>query len=521
MADTRTGSISAIGARGLASPPGGVSLWVLVLLVVYIGFWVIQRDFAQYNLDRHGDMVENFAWGITWQLGYEKHPPLFGWITALWFEVFPRTNAAYYLLSSVNMAVAAWAMWLVSRRFLNEWQQVIAVAMIFVLPPLSFHAMDYNANAGMLPFWTLAFLFYLRTIERGRLFDACVTGLFCGLAMLVKYHSLVLAAALAVHMVWDRETRPLIRTALPWAATAVGVLIVAPHAWWIIQSGFRTVAYAAEQGDGTFLSALRSARDFIVAFLLYSLPGVIVALLYWRRNPKRAIVSMPEGWRALTATKQGRALLFIGPGSLVLTVVFALTLSAQLSSLWVMPFFFTVPILLALAVSPANARQFWYAAPAAVAVFCAVMFAITPLLRDNLLERARSNTVEPVAELAVLVQDHWREETGARLAIAISGNAFLANSMSFYASDTPYAVSGSLEISPWVTQDDIERQGAAFICRTPRQASNCDRAAAKLLGRVDSDLEINVPAVEGAGGPTRWDYTIFFRYPAAGPQAEG
>src|SRR5690606_20234550 len=131
----------------------------------------------------------------------------------------------------------------------------------------------------------------------------------------------------------------------------------------------------------------------------YSLPGVIVALLYWRRNPKRAIVSMPEGWRGLTATKQGRALLFIGPGSLVLTVVFALALSAQLSSLWVMPFFFTVPILLALAVSPANARQFWYAAPAAVAVFCAVMFAITPLLRDNLLERARSNTVEPVAEL--------------------------------------------------------------------------------------------------------------------------
>src|SRR5690606_18040816 len=208
-----------------------------------------------------------------------------------------------------------------------------------------------------------------------------------------------------VHMIWDRETRPLLKTALPWAATVVGALVVAPHAWWVVQSGFRTVAYAAEQGDGTFASAMGSAADFFVAFLLYSLPGVIIALLYWRKRPERAIVSMPEGWRGLSATRQGRALLFVGPGSLVLTIVFALVLSAQLSSLWVIPFFFPVPILPALAVAPANAIPFWYAAPAAVIVFRASMSAVTPWLRGNLLERATSNTVEPVVELATLVQD--------------------------------------------------------------------------------------------------------------------
>ncbi|WP_421925368.1 glycosyltransferase family 39 protein [Neoaquamicrobium sediminum] len=522
MAEPRTEPVSAIGARGLSSPPGGVSLWVLVLLAVYVGFWTIQRDFAQYNLDRHGDMVENFAWGITWQLGYQKHPPLFGWITALWFEIFPRTNAAYYLLSTVNMAVTAGAMWLVSRRFLTEWQQVIAVAMIFVMPPLSFHALDYNANAGMMPFWTLAFLFYLRTIEKQRLLDACLTGLFCGLAMLAKYHSLVLAAALAAHMIWDRETRPLLKTALPWAATAIGALVVAPHAWWVVQSGFRTVTYAAEQGDGTFGSAVGSAADFVIAFLLYSLPGVIVALLYWRKRPGRAIISMPEGWRGLPATVQGRALLFIGPGSLVLTIVFALVLSAQLSSLWVIPFFFTVPILLALAVAPGNAVHIWYAAPAAVIVFCAAMAAATPWLRGDLLERATSNTVEPVVELAGMVQERWHEETGSRLAIAASPVDFLANSLSFYASDTPYAVEGNLDTSPWVTQADIERQGAVFICRAPSDASGCDAAAAGLLERVDSTTELTIPAVEGAGGPSRWGYTVFFRYPETRePASEG
>jgi 4-amino-4-deoxy-L-arabinose transferase-like glycosyltransferase len=515
MADTRNGLVSAIDHRYRSGPPGGALVWVLGLLALYIGFWVVHRDFAQYNLDRHGDMVENFAWGIAWQLGYDKHPPLFGWITAAWFSVFPRTNAAYYLLSSVNVAAAAIVMWLISRRFLTEWQQVVAVAMIFVLPPLSFHAMDYNANAGMLPFWALAFLFYLRAIERRSILDACLVGLFCGLAMLVKYHSLVLIIALSAHFIWDRETRPLLRSELPWAAAITGAIVVAPHAWWIVQSGFTTVTYAAEQGDGTFATALSSVGSFLVAFLLYSLPGVVIALLYWRKPKAGAATLIPAGWRDLTANAQGRALLFVGPGSALLTMIIALALSAQLSSLWVMPFFFTVPILLALAVSPANAAHYWYAAPAAVVVFCAIVLAMTPWLRSSHMQRASSNTVVPVSVLAQLVQDSWHERTATPLAIVASRDDFLANGVSFYAPDTPQAVQGSFAVSPWVSAQDVERLGAVFICLASTKVPGCDDDAATLLGAIDDTVELSIPAVEGAGGPREWAYILYMRYPAA------
>ncbi len=92
-----------------------LSRTALVAIGAAVLFWTAYSTQTQYNLDGYGDMVENYGWGIGWQWGYSKHPPLFGWITAAWFELFPRTDSAYYLLSAVNAQLAVLAGLFVAR----------------------------------------------------------------------------------------------------------------------------------------------------------------------------------------------------------------------------------------------------------------------------------------------------------------------------------------------------------------------------------------------------------------------
>ena len=53
----------------------------LVLVVCATLFWTVYPQLTQLNLDPFRDMLENHAWGIRWQWGNSKHPPLFGWLT--------------------------------------------------------------------------------------------------------------------------------------------------------------------------------------------------------------------------------------------------------------------------------------------------------------------------------------------------------------------------------------------------------------------------------------------------------
>jgi len=53
------------------------------------------------------DMLEAWAWGQQFQLGYYKHP-LYAWVAGLWFKIMPRSDASYYALSALNIGAGLW-----------------------------------------------------------------------------------------------------------------------------------------------------------------------------------------------------------------------------------------------------------------------------------------------------------------------------------------------------------------------------------------------------------------------------
>jgi 4-amino-4-deoxy-L-arabinose transferase-like glycosyltransferase len=500
------GGLSPVLASWTAKPDRAVP----ALLAIFVLFWTAYSAISRHNLDIHGDMVENYAWGIAWQFGYYKHPPLFSWIAAAWFEVFPREQIFYHLLASTNVGVAMAALWRISRRFLDGNQQIVLACTVFFLPCLTFLAANYNATSAMLPFWALSVLFYLRMLERRRIADALLTGAILGLAMLVKYHSAVIVLALAAHMLFDREARPLLKTPLPWLAALAGFAVLTPHVAWLFRMDFATLSYAADQGDLLFAS-LASAVKFLPVILLYSLPALGFFAIF--RRPRDGMPMFAVGqFRVLRETPSGRAFATALVLPVFFTIVLGVATEGELSSLWAIPFFALIPMAIVLLLPQAAARRAPTLGLAGVAVYCVVLLCIAPFVREATLDRARSYSAVPVSLIAREAQEAWRERTGRRLSIVVGDAAPVVNAFAFYASDRPFAVQDmSLWLTPWVTRGMIETQGALAICE--EWDDPCIGQASDMLGRVDGTLALTVPAIPGAGGPDVLSYTLLMRHP--------
>jgi hypothetical protein len=116
--------------------------------------WWVLFSAGRSSLDTCGDMAEAYSWGISWQWGYDKHPPLSAWTAAAWFELFPTRDWAYYLLAVVNQAVAFWFVFLAGKRWLTPPHALLAV-MLTSLEPLfgPNTGFKFNANSACCPGW--------------------------------------------------------------------------------------------------------------------------------------------------------------------------------------------------------------------------------------------------------------------------------------------------------------------------------------------------------------------------------
>lgn len=485
---------------------------VLWLIVAFPIVWTLYASLSRYNLDRMGDMVENFAWGIGWQFGYYKHPPFYSWITAAWFSVFPRTDFFYHLLASMSVTVALLAMWRISVRFFTVGQQRALFLAVFFLPPLTFLARNYNATSAMLPLWAFTFLFYLRVLERRRSLDAVLLGVLGGCAILTKYHSVVLVMAIALHALLDRDVRPLLATRLPVLAMAAGALVVAPHLWWMWNNDFITVRYAAEQGDDNWLETFVYAVRFLPVALLYALPMFVVLGFYRRPGDGYPLFSwsqVAEFWK----TPEGRALVCAAALPPVITIVLGLVLDALVSSLWSIPFFVFVPFFVVALLPRELTSGRRLLAPIAIGAYAAILLLLAPFVRGQSIAASQHNSAVPIAAIAQAAQTAWHQAVDGRFAIVAGQSNLYANGTAFYAPDRPYAIQGqSLTFTPWVTEGDMARHGAAFLCNASSQ-ERCEAAATELFGRVDQTVAFSVPPPLGAKKTTDWEMVLLVRKP--------
>ena len=142
-----------------------------------------------------------------------------------------------------------------------EWlarEKLAAVPFLLaVIPFYNFLGLKWDQNSILIPLWALAMWAMLRALATRHLGWAALAGLAAAAAMLTKYWSVFLLAALAFTALADRRRGAYFRSAAPWVTAGVFIAAVAPHAWWLM----RRELSADHLGDVAALRAvdLRSA----------------------------------------------------------------------------------------------------------------------------------------------------------------------------------------------------------------------------------------------------------------------
>ena len=198
--------------------------WLLPLLILNLLVWVVARFISDTNLDPYGDMLENFAWGQEFSWGTHKHPPLIGWVTALWFSILPRNDTAYHLLSYLNVSLGLVGVYRVAIVLGFARVAVPTVLLLAMALPYSTLAVKFNANAILLSLWPWVVFGWLKSQQET---DTNVNtwtilfGVLGGLALLGKYYSGVLMVGLLLASFSSKDGRHWLKSYKPWLSGIV------------------------------------------------------------------------------------------------------------------------------------------------------------------------------------------------------------------------------------------------------------------------------------------------------------
>jgi Dolichyl-phosphate-mannose-protein mannosyltransferase len=455
---------------------------VLVALAAYALVWTAYGTIAKSSQGLHPDMTELIAWSRDLAWGF-KHPPLAAAIVRLWFEVFPLAEWSYYLLAMLMPAIALWIAWRLSADYLDNEKRVVGLALLMLVPFFNFHALKYNVNTVLLPLWAATTFWFLRSYRtRGTLY-AALAGLGAAGCMLGKYWSVFLLAGLALAALIDARRTRYFRSPAPWISVAVGLVVLAPHLFWLYQNHFESFGYAMHvHGAKPFVTTASGVLGYLAGSLGYvAVPLIVVFAL--ARPGGTAIADMV--WPA-DADRRLAAAAFWGP--LLLPAVAALASGTEITSLWSMSAWTLLPVMLlsspAITLRVIETRRLL----GAVVALPLIMLLAAPAIAIIVQRKGPQAPNAQGALLAAQVERAWHAVTPQPLRY-VGGNADIAFTVIAYASDRPRAL-GDL---PQPSRAELSYRGVALLCFA--DDAGCRRAAETKAAGVGPSVSAEVTVI--------------------------
>jgi 4-amino-4-deoxy-L-arabinose transferase-like glycosyltransferase len=494
-----------------------------ILVVLFVLAWTAFHVIAYAPIALHPDIVEVYAWARHPSLGYYKHPPLGAWMAAAWFAVFPTSDWAFHLFAMVNAAVGLFAVGLIARRYLgyhgadpdrktgdhfsgigagDKW--LVAVLLLLLTPFYQFHGQRFGSSQVLLSTWPIATLCFLRAFETRSVAWSAAAGAAAGLTMLGKYYSIYLIAAFVVAALMHPKRWDYLRSLSPWISALAGLAVLAPHIYWLLSAGAQTFDYATGvHGGDTTRVVIRKALEYIPGSLAFVLAPLVVYVVLVR--PTR---------RLLAATfwpddPDRRMLVVLLALPLLLPVLTLPLFGISITSLWSLPAWFLLPVVLLAPPEVAIARSAAVrVALLVLAVTLACLIAAPALAWYRHVGESKEARASYPA-LSLELTKAWRQATGEPLTI-VGGDMELTPAVTFYSPDHPDSIPGfNLALAPWITPERLGREGVAAVCRAEDRACY-DGVMAHLRDRVASVVHYQTASrfLGQAGAPARFVFVL-------------
>ena len=318
---------------------------VNIFIAIQALLWVILYTISSANLDSYGDMLESFSWGQTWALGTHKHPPFLGWVTYLWFSVFPKTNGFFFLLSYTCVGVSLVGIAALAKLFLKDIKAVwLSVFLIALALPYSTLAAKFNANSILLPLWPWTAWYFLKVVDgtlsiKKRNIYSIGLGILAAISMLGKYYSGVFLLSIFV-ISWFPQYSTWYKTYLPYLSLTIFLLCLAPHATWLIHNHYPSLTYIAEQGAGTGIDWHSLVKFSLSPIIYWGVPWAVILIVGYQGDIFQRIT------QSIKRQSQSDALWYLCALPLAITLIFGVLDLVTLSLPWSIPIGFSYTILL-------------------------------------------------------------------------------------------------------------------------------------------------------------------------------
>jgi hypothetical protein len=468
---------------------------ILLALAVYVLVWAVYGTIAKSSQGLHYDMTEVIAWSRDLSWGYLKHPPLAAALVWVWFQVLPVGEFSYYLLAMLMPAVALWFAWRLSADYLTPDKRVAGLALLMLVPFFNFHALKFNVNTVMMPVWAATVFWFLRSYRSRSAGYAALAGFGAALTMLAKYWSVFLLVGLVVAALIDRRRAGYFRSPAPWITVAVGLIAMAPHLYWLQTHDFAPFSYAIGiHGDKPLVGTVTAALGYLGGSLGYIALPVILVLAVAR--PNRATLA-DMVWPRDDDRRLAAAAFWL---PFLLPVVGAIASGTEITSLWSMPAWTLLPVLL---LSPAAVT--WRDLDSRRVLLTAMALPLAMLIAAPVIAIMAQRAGPPPAAaqaalLAAQVENQWRSVALTPLRF-VGGDEDLAYGVAAYAADKPRALPQMMPPA-----DDLKRDGMALVCFSGETI--CKNAAAQYPGSLLVESTILRNFWGFAGKPQRYTIVI-------------
>ena len=254
--------------------------------MAYATLWFVYAVIAKSAQDLNADMGEMVVWTRELALGYPKHPPLLAYVLWAWFKVFPFADWAYLLLAVITVSVGIFLAIELCAEWLAKEKLAVVPFLLATIPFYNFLGLKFDQNSALIPLWALAMWAMLRALDTRHLGWAALAGLAAAAAMLVKYWSVFLIAALALAAVMHPRRRDYFRSAAPWVTAGVFLVAVAPHVVWLIRENFPPITWVTTRRvAASFGDTIASMLEALGGTFAYAAVAFALVLLFVRPSP--------------------------------------------------------------------------------------------------------------------------------------------------------------------------------------------------------------------------------------------
>ena len=461
----------------LFTPRNGLTLWALYHFIVWTFLPLICNTCLPL------DSIEAVMWGSQWQWGYDKHPPLSGWLAELFAEGFG--DAGIYLLSQICVVTAGLGIYSLGRLLgASAKQAVIAVLLLDTLYFCQFISVEFNVNIVQMPFWAWGWFFGMHALLKRRMASWVGLGVCVALAALCKYIGVFLLIPLFAAW-WARgELKKVLTNPGIYVAGIVSILLFLPHLLWMKQHDWITITYGIRRGaseQAYWWHHLLNPLEFIGMQAGILLPLIILSLIGWRKGLKRGVKE--------DAPRGAMMLALAGYGSLV---VLSLAIGMAPVTMWTAP----MPLAIGLWLVPRFGLEH---IPKTVITTIAVMsmlfitaYGVTYGLGPQIRKKPHRVT-HPGKELAAAVEKRWHDQYDRPLPFLVAYE-FYGGIVNHYGQDeVAVMICGQTDRMTYLTDEEVHQQGGLVLWMKSRYSEDVHEM--KSMDDVYPDLRERFPQI--------------------------